>query len=221
MDLLESALTALSRAGVGDHSGARRHPRRRNGGDILPVDVTTEPVSRLPHRSAGAVHGADDARQRHLAHHRNDLREPLHACPGTGAAGRQISLSGQTATVTGVPVLRGAPVMATDLRASVSLVIAGSRRRRRDGGQPGLSPRSRLRAAGRKAHQLRRRGRTDQRLSIPRAAGRIFPAANRKRHLVPHCALAPRTYLALQHPQCEAGRPLNEDDPRILWTVSN
>jgi len=39
--------------------------------------------------------------------------------------GADIALNGQTATVTGVPVLKGAPVMATDLRASVSLVIAG------------------------------------------------------------------------------------------------
>ncbi|MEO1103694.1 MAG: UDP-N-acetylglucosamine 1-carboxyvinyltransferase [Pseudomonadota bacterium] len=39
--------------------------------------------------------------------------------------GAKISLNGQTATVEGVPALKGAPVMATDLRASVSLVIAG------------------------------------------------------------------------------------------------
>jgi UDP-N-acetylglucosamine 1-carboxyvinyltransferase len=38
--------------------------------------------------------------------------------------GAQIKLSGETATIEGVPRLRGAPVMATDLRASVSLVIA-------------------------------------------------------------------------------------------------
>jgi UDP-N-acetylglucosamine 1-carboxyvinyltransferase len=38
--------------------------------------------------------------------------------------GAQIRLDGQTATIEGVPRLRGAPVMATDLRASVSLVIA-------------------------------------------------------------------------------------------------
>jgi UDP-N-acetylglucosamine 1-carboxyvinyltransferase len=38
--------------------------------------------------------------------------------------GAQIRLEGQTATVEGVPQLKGAPVMATDLRASVSLVIA-------------------------------------------------------------------------------------------------
>ena len=39
--------------------------------------------------------------------------------------GADIQLDGETATVDGVPQLKGAPVMATDLRASVSLVIAG------------------------------------------------------------------------------------------------
>ena len=39
--------------------------------------------------------------------------------------GANITLNGNTATITGVDTLRGAEVMATDLRASVSLVIAG------------------------------------------------------------------------------------------------
>jgi UDP-N-acetylglucosamine 1-carboxyvinyltransferase len=39
--------------------------------------------------------------------------------------GAQIRLDGDSAYVDGVPGLKGAPVMATDLRASVSLVIAG------------------------------------------------------------------------------------------------
>jgi UDP-N-acetylglucosamine 1-carboxyvinyltransferase len=39
--------------------------------------------------------------------------------------GADIRLDGDTAIVTGVSKLKGAPVMATDLRASVSLVIAG------------------------------------------------------------------------------------------------
>ena len=39
--------------------------------------------------------------------------------------GADITIDHQTAIVTGVPKLHGAPVMATDLRASVSLVIAG------------------------------------------------------------------------------------------------
>ncbi len=39
--------------------------------------------------------------------------------------GAKISLEGNTAIITGVEQLKGAPVMATDLRASASLVIAG------------------------------------------------------------------------------------------------
>ncbi len=39
--------------------------------------------------------------------------------------GARIHLDGETATIEGVERLKGAPVMATDLRASVSLVIAG------------------------------------------------------------------------------------------------
>ena len=39
--------------------------------------------------------------------------------------GADIAIAGNTAVVQGVPELRGAPVMATDLRASASLVLAG------------------------------------------------------------------------------------------------
>ncbi|MBY0264670.1 MAG: UDP-N-acetylglucosamine 1-carboxyvinyltransferase, partial [Holosporales bacterium] len=39
--------------------------------------------------------------------------------------GADISIQGHTALIRGVPVLKGAQVMATDLRASVSLVLAG------------------------------------------------------------------------------------------------
>ena len=39
--------------------------------------------------------------------------------------GANITVHGASALVRGVPALTGAPVMATDLRASVSLVIAG------------------------------------------------------------------------------------------------
>ncbi|NYT84385.1 UDP-N-acetylglucosamine 1-carboxyvinyltransferase [Pollutimonas harenae] len=42
-----------------------------------------------------------------------------------GRMGAQIDIDGHTAVVTGVPQLSGATVMATDLRASASLVIAG------------------------------------------------------------------------------------------------
>jgi UDP-N-acetylglucosamine 1-carboxyvinyltransferase len=45
--------------------------------------------------------------------------------PELARMGADISVSGRTAIVRGVPALSGAPVMATDLRASMSLVLAG------------------------------------------------------------------------------------------------
>ncbi len=45
--------------------------------------------------------------------------------PELGRMGADITVRGNTATVRGVAELNGAPVMATDLRASMSLVIAG------------------------------------------------------------------------------------------------
>ncbi len=48
----------------------------------------------------------------------------MHA-PELSRLGADITVHGREAVVRGVPALHGAPVMATDLRASVSLVIAG------------------------------------------------------------------------------------------------
>jgi UDP-N-acetylglucosamine 1-carboxyvinyltransferase len=44
--------------------------------------------------------------------------------PELNRMGARIALEGNTAIVTGVDVLNGAPVMASDLRASAALVIA-------------------------------------------------------------------------------------------------
>ena len=48
----------------------------------------------------------------------------MHA-PELMRMGAKIDVHGGHATVTGVQRLKGAPVMATDLRASVSLILAG------------------------------------------------------------------------------------------------
>lgn len=45
--------------------------------------------------------------------------------PELGRMGADINVQGNTAIITGVEQLKGAPVMATDLRASASLIIAG------------------------------------------------------------------------------------------------
>ena len=48
----------------------------------------------------------------------------MHA-PELTRMGARIEVHGGHATVSGVERLKGAPVMATDLRASVSLILAG------------------------------------------------------------------------------------------------
>ena len=58
--------------------------------------------------------------------------------------GADVDIHGRSAIVRGVEGLTGASVMATDLRASMSLVLAGPRRGGRDRGAARLSPRPRL-----------------------------------------------------------------------------
>ncbi|TYR32098.1 UDP-N-acetylglucosamine 1-carboxyvinyltransferase [Mesorhizobium microcysteis] len=124
-DLLESALETIARAGVEItplNSGIRV---RRNGAGIQPVDVTTEPFPGFPTdlqaqfmglmtRANGRSHITETIFENRFMHVQELAR-----------LGAKITLSGQTAIVDGVQKLKGAPVMATDLRASVSLVIAG------------------------------------------------------------------------------------------------
>jgi UDP-N-acetylglucosamine 1-carboxyvinyltransferase len=97
----------------------------RNGGALAPVDVTTEPfpgfATDLQAQLMALVSRADG-----ISHIRETIFENrfMHV-QELARLGADIHLDGQVATVKGVAKLRGAPVMATDLRASVSLIIAG------------------------------------------------------------------------------------------------
>ena len=57
--------------------------------------------------------------------HENIFENRFMHAPELARLGAEISVHAGEAHVTGVEKLKGAPVMATDLRASVSLVIAG------------------------------------------------------------------------------------------------
>ena len=87
-ELLQAALDVLAQTGAEITSSNEGIRVKRNGGGIAPVDVDDRSLPGLPDRPAGAVHGADVHGRGHLAHHRDDLREPLHACAGAGAARR-------------------------------------------------------------------------------------------------------------------------------------
>src|SRR6202008_2887682 len=96
----------------------------RNGSGIRPIDVTTEPFPGFPtdlqaqlmalmSRAKGTSRITETIFENRFMHVQELVRLGAH-----------IHLDGETATIEGVNRLKGAPVMATDLRASVSLVIA-------------------------------------------------------------------------------------------------
>ena len=122
-ELLQAALDVLQQTGV-TVTPTNQGIRIARNGDGLSRSKYDRAVPGFPDRSASPADGADDARERHLAHRRDGVREPLHARARTGAARRPHPSDGERATIEGVERLKGAPVMATDLRASVSLVIA-------------------------------------------------------------------------------------------------
>ena len=124
-ELLDTALDVISRTGAEVqrlNSGIRV---MRNGAGIAPVDVTTEPFPGFPTDLQAQFMGLMT-----MAKGRSRITETIFEnrfmhVQELARLGAHINLSGQTAIVDGVPRLKGAPVMATDLRASVSLVIAG------------------------------------------------------------------------------------------------
>lgn len=124
-DLLNSALDTLRTTGTEVTSVENGIRVRRQGGDIQPVDVTTEPFPGFPTDLQAQFMGLMT-----MANGVSRITETIFEnrfmhVQELARLGAQISLDGQTATVTGVRELKGAPVMATDLRASSALVIAG------------------------------------------------------------------------------------------------
>jgi UDP-N-acetylglucosamine 1-carboxyvinyltransferase len=124
-DLLSTALETLAATGasvIDTESGVRVS---RNGNGLEPVDVETQPFPGFPTDLQAQLmalmtraHGTSVIRETIFENRFMHVQE-------LARLGADIKLHGDTATIKGVRSLRGAPVMATDLRASVSLVIAG------------------------------------------------------------------------------------------------
>ena len=96
----------------------------RNGAGIGPVDISTAPFPGFP-TDLQAQFMALMTRARGVSRITETIFENrfMHV-QELARLGARIKLDGDTAVVEGVDKLLGAPVMATDLRASVSLVIA-------------------------------------------------------------------------------------------------
>ncbi len=124
-DLLANALEVLAKTGTEITDTTTGLRIVRNGAALEPVTVETQPFPGFPTdlqaqlmalmtRAAGTSVIRETIFENRFMHVQELAR-----------LGADIQLHGDTATVKGVKALRGAPVMATDLRASVSLVIAG------------------------------------------------------------------------------------------------
>src|SRR5580692_12674729 len=121
---LESAIKAIERSGVeisGNNEGLRVW---RNGAGLSPVDIATAPYPGFPTdlqaqfmalmtKAKGSSRITETIFENRFMHVQELVRLGAH-----------IKLEGDAAVVEGVEELQGAPVMATDLRASMSLVIA-------------------------------------------------------------------------------------------------
>ena len=124
-ELLQSALDVLIQAGVTITPTNEGIRVARNGSGLTAIDVETAPFPGFPTdlqaqlmalmtKAKGTSRITETIFENRFMHVQELAR-----------LGARIHLNGETATIEGVAKLKGAPVMATDLRASVSLVIAG------------------------------------------------------------------------------------------------
>jgi UDP-N-acetylglucosamine 1-carboxyvinyltransferase len=123
-ELLQSALDILAQTGTTITTTSEGVRVRRNGGGIAPVDATTEPFPGFPtdlqaQFMALMTRAGGESRIRETIFENRFMHVQELA-----RFGARIRLDNDVAIVTGVERLKGAPVMATDLRASACLVIA-------------------------------------------------------------------------------------------------
>ena len=123
--LLSAFCEKLDAAGINVTETDRGLTVACRNGRIRSVDVTTEPFPGFPtDLQAQFMALMCTAEGTSVLEEKIFENRFMHA-PELMRMGAQIDVQGGTATVTGVDRLKGAPVMATDLRASVSLILAG------------------------------------------------------------------------------------------------
>ncbi len=124
-DSLESMIDVLTRSGITVQRSNEGLRIQRNGSGIEPVNVDTDPYPGFP-TDLQAQFMALMTKAKGTSMIRETIFENrfMHV-QELARLGADIHLHGDTAEVRGVKKLTGADVMATDLRASVSLVIAG------------------------------------------------------------------------------------------------
>ena len=125
IDLLAAFCERLDAAGVTVTQTAGGLKVSRANGDIRAIDVATAPFPGFPTDLQAQMMALLCTAKGTSTLHETIFENRFMHAPELGRMGAQIDVNGGTATVTGVERLKGAPVMATDLRASVSLILAG------------------------------------------------------------------------------------------------
>ena len=124
-DHLDAVLLKLHEAGAKIEVGDSWIDLDMRGRRPHAVDIRTAPYPAFPTDMQAQFAALNTDRRRRQLRDRDDLREPLHAHAGDAPAWRGDPHRRQHRDHPRRPKLTAAPVMATDLRASASLVLAG------------------------------------------------------------------------------------------------
>ena len=124
-DLLQEALGVLRRAGAEITETNHGIQVTRHGAGIAPVNVETQPFPGFPTDLQAQLMALMAVSSGEAQIRETIFENRFMHVQELARLGADIRIAGDTAHVRGVKGLRGAEVMATDLRASVSLVIGG------------------------------------------------------------------------------------------------
>ncbi|MDA0924158.1 MAG: UDP-N-acetylglucosamine 1-carboxyvinyltransferase [Proteobacteria bacterium] len=125
MELVAAFAEKLDAAGVSVEQTAAGLKVTRKNGRVSAVDVCTAPFPGFPTDLQAQMMALLCTATGVSALEETIFENRFMHAPELMRMGAKIDVHGGTATVTGVERLKGAPVMATDLRASVSLILAG------------------------------------------------------------------------------------------------
>ena len=125
LDLFEAAVQTLGQARVAVEPNASGLRVRRINGELVGVDAMTEPFPGFPTDLQAQFMALMTAASGAAMITETIFENRFMHVPELCRMGASINVHGASAMVRGVKRLTGAPVMATDLRASVSLVLAG------------------------------------------------------------------------------------------------
>ncbi len=124
-DLVAAVAKSLEGAGVEAIETATGLRVRRSNGRLTGIDVMTEPFPGFPTDLQAQMMALMSTAEGASMITETIFENRFMHVPELCRMGANINVHGASAMVRGVAHLNGAPVMATDLRASVSLVLAG------------------------------------------------------------------------------------------------